>query len=216
MSTVYTSVVYDLSLFGIENITSAMLTADKDSGVSIELSFDSGSTFRVCEMNEKFDVDPLMNHVVCRVNFNNQNVVPYTIETTGNFPMLSIGTSLFFKSAGGQVHQTSIGADGSYIISLPNLSYTVSYVDDNGVEVILDSFFIPKLRVYKHEPKAKEAMVEMFMRDLDWAKYTIFDVYENLDKISYPSGAQLDVYGNLIDTQTNSVCRWWALGFTDE
>jgi len=215
MSVVYNSIQYDLSLFGIEKIKSAILASDKDSGVSIEVSFDGGSTFHAPNINEKFEVDALSSLIKVRITFNEQYKEPYTIETTGNYPMLAIGTSLFFSTRAGQKYETTIGPDGAYSINLPDTGFKVWFIDEVDREMVLDMWMMPRYRTDKTEPKAKEAIVELFARDIPWAKYTVFDVYENLDKVA-TNTARLDIYGNLIDFETNKVCRWWALGFTDE
>jgi len=215
MPQVFKSIEYDLGLFDVNQIKSAMITSDKDSGVSIELSFDGGSTFRVYTENEKFEVNSQTAKIRVKIIFSDSYTGQYKITATGNFPMLAIGTSLYFSSSVGKTYKTTIGTSGSYSIDLPDSTYRVWYLDSDNKEITIDQYYIPKLRIDNREPKAKEAMVEMFIRDLSWAKYCIFDVYENLDKITTTS-ASLDVYGNLINYSTGSVCRWWALGFTDE
>ena len=129
--------------------------------------------------------------------------------------MMSIGTPIIFESErSGVKYQTAIGPNGIYKIDLPPDVYTIKYLTSPTVEVTLQTKFNPSTMVGGYESLAKESMVEMFVRDVDWVDVSIFDVFTDTNKMV--GDVSLDFEGNLIDTSTNKVCRWWALGISYE
>ena len=212
MAAKYQSIEYNLNVMGISDLKSAIISSDMDSGVSIEVSFDGGSTFVVYETNKKIDIIGTTGKIVVRVLFNSKIHSEYLITISGNYQMLTIGTSLYFREdKSGKIYQTAIGVDGSYKISIPPGIYTIYYYDSRKNEIILGSTYSPTLYINNAEPSAKINTVEMFIRDIPWVKYGIFDIFENLEKMDFGT-ATLDINGDLHDVDSNTVCRWWAIG----
>ena len=215
MSVVYKSITYDLGLFDISQIGSVILASDKDSGVSIEFSFDGGSTFSAYDINTKYVVNQSSTKVVAKIIFDDSSNGIYLIPVSGNYQMLSIGTPIIFESeSSGVKYRTAIGPNGMYKIDLPPDVYTVKYMTSPKTEVVLQTMFNPSVATSGYESLAKESMVEMFVRHVDWVDVSIFDVFT--DKSKMVGNVELDFDGNLIDTSTNKVCRWWALGISYE
>ena len=212
MAAIYESIVYDLNDFGIDQIQSAIISSDKDDGVSIEVSFNGGSSFLSVNANEKIDISNSTNKIKVRIIFNNDLNGIYKIPMSGNYQMLSIGTSLFFQNnSNKKTYSTTIGMNGKYNISLFPGIYSVWYIANKNEKIYLTQYLNTNIPITEKDSTIKENTVEMFFRDVDWTKYCIFDVFENLNKMS--SGTvELNPEGNLIDTKTNKICRWWAVG----
>lgn len=214
MAAIYESVTHDLSLFGINDIESAIILSEKDIGVSISVSFDDGETFYKTE-NERFDVVNSTGKIKVRVIFNNESNGSYLIPVSSNFQMLSIGTTIYFtNNSNEREFQTNIGVNGSYTIELPRGEYTVWYIDRYGDQTIIIDSFVPDMYIHPvNNSMAKESIIQMTFRDIEWSKYCIFDSFENLNKMK-SGNAELNYEMNLIDPTTNKLCKWWAIGIS--
>ncbi len=211
MAAVYESITYNLKDFGIENPTSAIISCDKDSGIDLRVSFDGGLNFIEPILNKKMDINS-NGKIKVQIIFNDEYSAKYRIPVSGNFSNLSIGTSLYFQDKETtEVFNTTIGLDGKYNILLPPGRYTVHYYDQFGNQTLLLTDFNSNIPITKKDPLIKENIVEMFFRDISWARYCIFDVFGDLKKMASGS-AELNVNGDLTDKQTDRVCRWWAIG----
>lgn len=211
----YTSIVYDLTQFGLYKINNAIVSADMDNGITIEVSFDGGSSFRKVEkLNTKFPVERSKGKIQVKITFDDSPGTDiYMINTSGYFQNLDIGTNLkFTKNSTGQVYKTTIGANGKYKISLPRGIYSIWYVNSSGNKVELTSNFNPEIRANTSMGTNKENTIELFLSNVEWAKYSVFDTFTDPDKMLSGS-AIIDPDGNLSDGITDRKVRYWAIGF---
>lgn len=211
----YTSVVYDLTQFGIFKIRNAIVNADMDNGITIEVSFDGGSSFHTVEkLNTKFPVERSRGKIQVKITFSDSDDGDiYMVNTSGFFQNLEIGTTLnFTKKSTSQNYTTNVGANGSYKISLPRGHYSIWYKEFNGKKVELVSSFNPEMRTSIQAGLDKENTIELFLRNVDWAKYSVFDTFTDPNKMLNGS-AIIDPDGNLSDGITDRKVRYWAIGF---
>jgi hypothetical protein len=210
----YISIIYDLTHFGIFNIKNAIVTSDLDDGITIEVSFDGGVNFiLVTEVNKKFNVLQSKGKIQVRVKFYEvEDSDIYTVKTVGYFSNLELGTTLnFTKNSTGENFATNIAENGRYSINLPRGYYEV-WIMDNGDKVVLLDSFNPETVIQPTKRLDKENSIEMFIRDVDWIKYAVFDTFDDTNKI-YMSSAIIDPEGDLSDGKTNRKCRYWGIGF---
>ena len=209
----YTSVIYDLTQFGIFKISNAIITADMDNGIAIEVSFDGGSTFtKVSNLNSKFPVVNSKGKIQVKILFEDDSRADiYKVKTNGFFQNLDIGTRVkFTKISTNETFTTTIGENGRYTIFLPRGVYTVWY-KDGPTKTTLFSSFNPEAIVISSTGIEKENSVELFLRDVDWAKYSVFDKFTDNSKM-LNGNAIIDRYG-LSDGITDRRVRYWAIGF---
>lgn len=210
----YLSVVYDLTQFGIFKIRNAIVTADMDDGIAIEVSFDGGSTFhKVKELNKKFSVDRSKGKIQVRITFEDfKGANIYKVKTSGFFQNLDIGTTVnFTKNSTNKTYRTTVGENGRYSISLPRGIYSVWYHEDGERTVLLQNFN-PEVASIPTNRLDKENTVELFLRDVEWARYSVFDTFTDSNKMLNGS-AIIDPEGNLSDGVTDRKVRYWAIGF---
>ena len=214
MTANYLSAVYDLTAFGIFNIKNAIVGADMDNGITIEVSFDGGKSFvTVPKLNEKMVVSKSNGKIQVRITFEDtRKSTIYKVKTTGFFQNLEAGTSVnFTKLTTSKTYYTTIGRDGYYSISLPRGTYEVWYPVD-GVKETIMSNFNPEVTYTPTHRLDKEAIIENAFKDIDWAKYTVFDTFADRSKMIFGSTI-IDPEGDLSDGTTSRKCRYWTIGF---
>lgn len=209
----YISIVYDLTKFGIYKIKNAMVTADMDDGITMEVSFDGGSTFIPVELNKKFKVTRSKGKIQVKIKFLDSTKADiYKVNAYGFFQNLDIGTTLnFTKISTKETYTTKVGENGRYAISLPRGVYEVWYVTNQG-KIVLMNNFNPEVRISPNTSLDKENSIELFLMELDWAKYSVFDTFYDHSKMLNGS-AIVDPDGNLSDGITDRKVRYWAIGF---
>ena len=211
----YLSVVYDLSQFGIFNINNAIVNSDMDEGIAIEVSFDGGASFySVKDINKKFTVTKNTGKIQVKITFESGSGLDiYTVAAMGFFHNLEVGTTIHFtKLSNSIVYKTNIGLNGKYQINLPRGKYKVWYKTSVGKDVTLVPEFNPEMNYTQRKRLDKENTVEMFFRDVEWAKYNIFDTFDDKTKMLHGE-AIIDADGDLSDGITNRKCRYWSVGF---
>lgn len=211
----YLSAVYDLTPFGIYKIKNAILCTDIDDDITVEVSFDGGASFYpVAKPNMKFAVPTKSNgKIQVRITFEDVNTRDiYKVKATGFFSNLEIGTPVnFTKLTTNATYSVNLGRNGFYSISLPRGTYDVWYQSGAERQILMSNFnpetsYVPPVRI------DKESIIEQTFRDLDWAKYSVFDTFEDRSKMIHGS-AIVDVEGDLSDGATSRKCRYWAIGF---
>lgn len=210
----YLSAVYDLTSFGIFKIKSAIVSADVDNNITIEVSFDGGVSFHVVEkLNTKFTVSNSAGKIQVRITFEDvAKSYIYKVKATGFFQNLDIGTTVnFTKLSTNKAYSTIVGRNGHYNVSLPRGLYEAWYVS-SGKKVILMTNYNPEIVYQPTQRLDKEAIIEGIFRDISWAKYSVFDTFVDKSKMIHGS-AILDTEGDLSDGTTNRKCRYWAIGF---
>lgn len=214
MTSKYVSVVYDLTQFGISKISNAMLGSDYvGSNIAFSVSFDGGKTFKkVNSLNEKFAVVSSNGKVQVKIEFldtDSPNI--YTVKATGFFQNLEVGTTIYFKKKSTkEIFSTSLGANGKYTINLPRGSYEIYYI--SAGKIILSPDYNPESSVQPVQRYDKETQVELFFRDIDWAKYSVFDIFGDDSKM-LAGNTIINQNGNLSDGKTDREVQYWALGF---
>jgi len=210
----YLSAVYDLTSFGIFKIKNAIVGADMDDNITIEISFNGGKSFqKVKKLNTKFSVIKSTGKIQVKITFEDQvNSDIYMVKTTGFFQNLEIGTTVnFTKISTNKTYSTTIGRNGQYNISLPRGSYEVWYKNSGTKEVLMTNYN-PEITFTPTHRLDKEAIIENVFGDIDWARWSVFDTFVDKSKMIYGS-AIIDPEGNLSDGVTNRKCRYWAIGF---
>jgi len=210
----YLSPIYDLNGFGIFNIKNAIVSSDKDDGISIDVSFDGGSSFKpIDKLNTKFSVRNSTGKIQVRITFvdvPNPNI--YRVKTNGHFQNLGIGTGLNFTNNGtGETIKTTVGRNGYYNISIPRGLYTVWYYVSGTKQVILTSYN-PEITNNPTHRLDKEAIIDGIFRDIEWAKYSVFDTFSDANTPTY-GNTIVDPDGDLSDGVTDRKCRYWVVGF---
>ena len=211
----YISVVYNLTQFGIYNIKNAIVNADMDSGISMKVSFNGGSTFQdVVELNKKFPVSSSNGKIQVKILFNDIDGRDiYKVKATGFFQNLEAGTTVnFTKKSNRETFNTNIGLNGKYTILLPRGVYRVWYKSSSGNIIDIMNDFNPEIRYNNYNGLNKENTIELFLRGVDWAKYTVFDTFSDPQKI-LNGDAIIDPDGDLSDGVTDRKVRYWAIGF---
>ena len=209
----YSSVVYDLTQFGIYKISNAIVTADMDDGITIEVSFDGGSSFiPVRTMNKKFYVEKSRGKIQVKITFDDiKKTDIYKVKATGFFQNLDIGTTInFTRKFTNENYKTTLGENGRYTIFLPRGMYSV-WKQTNGNKVQLIDNLNPEIIQSSTGGLDKENTIEMFLRGVEWAKYSVFDTFTDHTKM-LNGNAIIDSYG-LSDGITNRRVRYWAIGF---
>lgn len=214
MNAKYLSVVYDLTEFGIQNIKDAILFTDMDDGITIECSFDGGATFYPMVNNEKLQTRNSNGKFQVRIFFGDVSTFNiYTIKTSGSFSNLEVGTTInFTKKSTNEIFTTSIDSNGAYKIYLPRGEYSVWCKDGFTTKVLIDRLDPIIFESNSNNIYGKEAIIEAFVRDVDWVDYSIFDTFLDGEKMLY-GDAIITGDGNLSDGKTDRICRYWALGF---
>lgn len=209
----YISKVYDLTQFGIFKINNAIVGSDLDSGISIEVSFDGGATFLLVNPDEKFHVNKSTGKIQVRISFLNiETNHIYMVKTIGFFQNLEIGTTIYFtKKSTKKEFKTTIKENGKYSIELPRGIYDVWYINDHDKISLINNFnpeivYLPQVRI------DKENSIELYFRDIPWAKYTVFDTFVNNENMKY-GNAIIDVDGDLSDGVSDRKCKYWSIHF---
>lgn len=211
MSTVYKSIVYNLNSFGIFTIKRAIFSSDMDNNVLPAISFNGGKTFKSVENNSEFYVDSSNGNIQVKITFPDDNSSEYTIRTVGYLSNYVLGTPIYFKKKStGKFYKTIIGDSGKYVINLPRGSYDV-YVDSKTSEPIIVDY-VPTIN-YEPSLDYKVNSIESILKDITWAKYSIYDIFDDPNKMSTDSTTIIDPYGNLSDGKTNRKVKYWALCF---
>jgi len=211
----YTSIKYNLNSFGITRASRAIVTADLDPGVDIYVSFNGGATFKTIEsLNKTFQVENSTGIFQVRVIFTDSNDVdPYLIKAVGFFQNTEIGTEIFFENIeNSSIYSTIVGENGRYMIYLPKGRYQVWHIVNRNEKTIVAETFNPEITTLPAYRIDKENSVENFLRDVDWAKFAIFDTFEDYSKME-TGDAIIDSDGNLSDRVTNRKCRFWSIAF---
>ena len=211
----YLSVVYDLTGFGIYNIKNAIVNSDMDDGITIDVSFNGGSTFiKGVELNKKFSVPKSTGKIQTKINFNDSTSSDiYTVRTKGVFTNLEIGTTIYFTNINTpKTFSTNIGPSGVYSINLPRGNYSVWYKSSRGDKIELIPSFNPETRTNTSTGVDKENTIELFSNSIEWVKYSVFDTFSDTKKMLNGS-CIIDPDGNLSDGITNRKVRYWAIGF---
>ena len=215
MEKYYLSKVFDLTHFGIYNISNAILYSDSDNGVVFDISFDGGKTFqRVSNIHEGFPVRNSKGKIQVKITFtrsNDGNI--YMIKVNGYFYNLDVGTTIHFtKKTTKEDFTTNLGLNGFYSLDLPRGEYDIWYVDQrDGEKLSLSSNFNPELSVNSPNRFDKESIIEMAFRGVEWTKYSIFDDFTENKMLE--GNAIIDVDGDLNDGDEGIKCRYWSIGF---
>lgn len=209
----YISVDYDLTKFGVFNVNNAIFSSDVDNDITFEVSFNGGKSFDFVKLNKKFSVKNNSGHIKVRIKFNDTKLSDeYKIKSIGFFQNLEIGTTVYFeKQSNKQTYSTNIGENGKYTIFLPRGIYDIWHID-SGEKIILLSKYNPEVSYIPTNRLDKENTIEMYFRELSWAKYAIFDTFSNLEQMAY-GNAILDMDGDLSDGKTTRKCRYWLISF---
>lgn len=214
MAVSYTSIVYDLTQFGIYDIKNAIVGSDCDNNIAFEVSFDGGVSFsRVSQLNKKFSVRGSKGKIQFRIVFLDEadsNI--YMVKTVGYFSNLEVGTTLYFENKKTkELFQTAIAENGRYSIYLPKGLYSVWY-RSNSTKINLMPSFNPEAVVLPTKRVDKENSIELYIRDIDWVTNAIFDTFDSTDK-KLIGDAIIDYEGDLSDGRTSRKCRWVVIGF---
>lgn len=210
----YLSAVYDLTPFGIFSIRNAIMSADLDDGITIDVSFDGGKSFiPAVELNRKFQVKKSTGKIQVRITFEDQAKSDiYKVTATGFFQNLDVGTTVnFTKLSTNTNYRTTVGRNGYYKISLPRGLYDVWYQSNGGKEPLMSNYN-PEVVVTPTQRVDKEAIIEGAFRDVEWTRWSVFDTFADRSKMIH-GGAIIDADGDLSDGTTDRKCRYWALGF---
>jgi hypothetical protein len=211
MSAIYKSIVYDLTSFGIFTIKRALFSADMDEGVLPSVSFDGGRTFKSVKLNQEFRMDSSTGKVQVKMLFPNNNSSEYTIKTVGYLPNYILGTVIYFKKkSNGKFYKTTIGENGKYIISLPRGEYDIFVESKTSTPIITN--YLPSVQTTQNLDY-KINSVESILKSVPWARYSIYDIFDDENKISPESTTIIDPYGNLSDGNTSTKVKYWALCF---
>lgn len=208
----YQTKILDLSVFGIFDISRAILTADADSDITYRVSFNGGKSFQSVNINEIFLPNNSNGKIVLEIKFPKTNSVRdlYRLNVSGVFP-LTIGTTVYFTD-GSNTFSAVIGHNGRYNISLPSAIYKVYYIQA-GKKIILTDDFSPESYVYRQQDDLdKENTIELFLSSIDWATNAVYDTFKDSSKTSEASTATIDLMQNLTDG-SGRVVRYWALIF---
>lgn len=212
----YESVSHDLSLFGINKINNIIVNIDGDDNISVKVSFDGGKSFYgISELNKKIKIDKENPIIVVKLYFKEPDVKNiYMVKTSGFFQNYGIGTEItFIKKTSGDSFVTKLGWNGKYQVFLARGIYDVYFKNDNGGLEQITTNFNPETTIDIPTHRLdKENTVEQFLRGIEWAKYCIFDVFDDNDKMVRGS-SYVDINGDICDFETNTVCRYWAIGF---
>jgi len=209
----YLSAVYDLTSFGIFKIKNAMVSADMDDNITIEISFDGGKSFRKAKVNNKFTVPKSNGKIQVRITFEDISKGDiYKVQASGFFQNLDIGTTVSFtKISNNTTFTTNLGRNGQYNISLPRGLYDVWYMA-SGVKQFLMNNYNPEIVPTQTQRVDKESVIEGTFREIPWARYSVFDTFVDKNKMINGS-AIVDTQGDLSDGTTSRKCRYWAIGF---
>ncbi len=209
----YLSAVLDLTAFGIFKIKNAILSSDKDDGITIEVSFNGGSSFVKVEPNTKFPVNSSTGKIQVKITFEDVKKSDiYRVKSIGYFQNLEVGTTVTFtKVSTSENFTTKIGRNGFYSISLPRGTYEVWYTNSKIKETLMNNFN-PEITLVPTHRLDKETLVENVFRDIDWARCCVFDTFSDTSKMLH-GNAIVDSEGDLSDGITNRKCRYWAIGF---
>jgi hypothetical protein len=210
----YLSAVYDLTPFGIFHIKNAIMSADLDDGITVDVSFDGGLSFvSSVELNRKFKVGKSTGKIQVRITFQDQVKSDiYKVKATGFFQNLDVGTTVnFTKTSTNSNSKTTVGRNGYYKISLQRGVYDVWYTSD-GVKEPLMTNYNPEIVLTPNERVDKEAIIDGTFRDIDWTRWSVFDTFADRSKMIH-GGAIVDADGDLSDGTTDRKCRYWAIGF---
>lgn len=209
----YLSCVYDLTQFGIHKINSALLTADLDRGITVEVSFDGGASFSSAPLNTRFTVVNSSGKIQTRIVFKSvEQSDIYQVRTTGFFNNLSIGTRVTFTHLTTQKeYSTTLGDHGKYMLMLPRGQYRIWYMSGKNQITITESFD-PEMIIDPTHRTDKEVAIELFFRDVPWAKSCVFDTFDDPKKMLYGSAIR-DVDGDLSDGTTSRKVKYWAVAF---
>lgn len=214
MAISYTSIVYDLNQFGIYNISNAIIGTDSDAGISIDVSFDGGTSFlRNVIVNKRLSVPSSKGKIQFRIKFDDDAAAnPYKIKTVGFFSNLEIGTALYFENISTKsVYSTTISENGRYSIYLPKGYYTI-WAKIRTEKTILLNRFNPETVILPTQRLDKETAIELYIRDVDWVSNAIYDTFSNEDK-KLIGDSIIDIDGDLSDGKTSRKCRWVVIGF---
>jgi len=209
----YKTKILNLSTFGVFNIPHAMLTADADAGLEYRVSFNAGKSFQSVNLNKSFDPVDSTGKIVVEITFPSTAKTPmYVLNASGIFP-LAIGTTVYFDD-GSNTFSTVIGIDGRYNISLPSATYRVYYKQVGGKRITILDEYNPETYVFRQpDDLDKENVVEMFLNNVDWASYAVYDTFKDSSKVDLSSTANIDLMHNLTDG-SGRVVRYWAIVFT--
>lgn len=190
-----------------------MVSADMDENITIEVSFDGGSSFTKAKANNKFAVPRSTGKVQVRITFEDVTKGDiYKVKASGFFQNLDIGTTVnFTKISNNTTYTTNIGRNGQYTISLPRGTYDVWYMG-SGVKQTLMSSYNPEITTIQTQRVDKEALIDGTFRDIPWARYSVFDTFVDKNKM-INGNAIVDTQGDLSDGVTSRKCRYWAIGF---
>jgi hypothetical protein len=83
---------------------------------------------------------------------------------------------------------------------------------NSGVKQAIMNGYNPEITYTPTQRLDKEAMIEGIFRDIDWAKFSVFDTFSDRSKMIHGS-AIFDPEGDLSDGVTNRKCRYWLVGF---
>lgn len=217
MNSIYNSIVYDLSVFGVNKISRAEFCVDGSfDGIDYYVSFNSGKNFiKILDSNFKIDVGELGSKIQVRIIFNDGSKYSrYLIYDVGYFHNIQNGTTLFFKNGSTlEVFSTKALIGGSYNISLPRGLYEV-YTIDGGIKSTIATNYNPELKYSLNKSTfSKELAIESLLKESDWASFCIFDLFSDGSKMGASSTAHIDMVGNLSDGKTQRSVRYWALLF---
>lgn len=217
VNSIYTSIIYDLSIFGVSKISKAEFCVDGSfDGVDYYVSFNSGKTFiKALNSNFGIDVGELGSKIQVRIVFNDEKKYSkYLIYDVGYFPNVQNGTTLFFKNGSTlETFSTKALIGGSYNISIPRGLYEIYTIVD-GVKSIISTNYNPELRYALNKSTlSKELAIESLLKESDWATFCVFDLFSDNSKIGPSSTTHIDMVGNLSDGKTQRSVRYWALLF---
>lgn len=211
----YVSVVYDLTKFGIIKMNNAIVSSDKDDGVTIEVSFNGGLSFsKIDKLDTKIPIVDGNCKIQVRISFEDAvGDYIYMANAVGYFQNVSFGTTLnFTNNKTNENFQTIVGRNGYYNIHIPVGIYEVWYLSSRVKQVLLPTLN-PEVTLFSPTHRLdKEAIIEEIFRDIDWVQYCVFDTFFDRNKMIY-GDAIIDSDGDLSDGKTNKKCRYWIVGF---
>lgn len=209
----YTSIIYDVTKFGIYNIKNMIVGSDCDNGISIDVSFDGGASFLYnVSLDKKISVPISKGKIQFKIKFNDINITEsYLIKTSGFFPDFEIGTVILFENNNTKkIYETNILENGKYSICIPKGIYKVYTKLPNNI-ILLDGMN-PEAVIQPAKRLDKETIVESYIDKISWVKNAIYDVFDNDDK-NLIGDASIDIDGDLSDRKTPRKCRWIVVGF---
>jgi hypothetical protein len=213
----YKSIIYDLTLFGVNNISKAMVVGEVDEEIIIKVSFNGGSSYEPVQLYNLITNVNGTGKLSFTLDFpGSSSAELYTIRCTGKYEQLGVSTPLVFVNNSTRAEfQTIITAGGFYSINLPRGIYSVFHVNSRIERVELTPYYSPDNSMIhrSNQARSKEIAVDLELRDNSWAMYAIVDDFGDGEKADISSTVDYDRDGNIFDGETNRKAKYLGILF---